>query len=121
LTLDGIKVVFDGANGAGYKVGPRTLSALVAEVIPIGCSPNGRNINDGCGSTHTELLQLTVPALRADVGVALDGDGDRVVMVDEFGKLVDGDQTAYKIRLWLLYQQSYHSSIMFVVSLQSTS
>jgi phosphoglucosamine mutase len=95
LTLDGIKVVFDGANGAGYKVGPRTLSALGAEVIPIGCSPNGRNINDGCGSTHTELLQLTVPALRADVGVALDGDGDRVVMVDEFGKLVDGDQMLY--------------------------
>ena len=95
LTLDGIKVVFDGANGAGYKVGPRTLSALGAEVIPIGCSPNGRNINDGCGSTHTELLQLTVPALRADVGVALDGDGDRVVMVDEFGNLVDGDQMLY--------------------------
>lgn len=94
-TLSGIKIVFDGANGAGYKVGPRTLSALGAEVIPIGCSPNGRNINDGCGSTHTELLQLTVPAVRASVGVALDGDGDRVVMVDEFGKLVDGDQMLY--------------------------
>lgn len=95
LTLDGIKVVFDGANGAGYKVGPRTLSALGAEVIPIGCSPNGRNINDGCGSTHTELLQLTVPAVRAHVGVALDGDGDRVVMVDEQGNVVDGDQMLY--------------------------
>lgn len=95
LTLDGIKVVFDGANGAGYKVGPRTLSALGAEVIPIGCSPNGRNINDGCGSTHTELLQLTVPAVRAHVGVALDGDGDRVVMVDELGGVVDGDQMLY--------------------------
>jgi phosphoglucosamine mutase len=95
LTLDGVKVVFDGANGAGYKVGPRTLSALGAEVIPIGCSPNGRNINDGCGSTHTELLQLTVPAVRADVGVALDGDGDRVVMVDEHGELIDGDQMLY--------------------------
>lgn len=95
LTLEGVKVVFDGANGAGYKVGPRTLTALGAEVIPIGCSPNGRNINDGCGSTHTELLQLTVPAVRADVGVALDGDGDRVVMVDEFGSIVDGDQMLY--------------------------
>lgn len=95
LTLSGIKIVFDGANGAGYKVGPRTLSDLGAEVIPIGCSPNGRNINDGCGSTHTELLQLTVPAVRASVGIALDGDGDRVVMVDEFGKLVDGDQMLY--------------------------
>jgi phosphoglucosamine mutase len=95
LTLEGLKVVFDGANGAGYKVGPRTLSHLGAEVIPIGCSPNGRNINDGCGSTHTELLQLTVPAVKADVGVALDGDGDRVVMSDENGALVDGDQMLY--------------------------
>jgi len=64
-------------------------------VIPIGCSPNGRNINDGCGSTSPELLQLTVPAVHADVGVALDGDGDRVVMVDEAGNLVDGDQLLY--------------------------
>jgi phosphoglucosamine mutase len=95
LTLEGLKIVFDGANGAGYKVGPRTLSHLGAEVIPIGCSPNGRNINDGCGSTHTELLQLTVPAVKADVGVALDGDGDRVVMADENGALVDGDQMLY--------------------------
>jgi phosphoglucosamine mutase len=95
LNLDGIKVVFDGANGAGYKVGPRTLGHLGADVIPIGCSPNGRNINDGCGTTHPELLQLTVPALHADVGVALDGDGDRVVMVDEAGNLIDGDQLLF--------------------------
>ena len=95
LNLDGIKVVFDGANGAGYKVGPRTLGHLGADVIPIGCSPNGRNINDGCGTTYPELLQLTVPALHADVGVALDGDGDRVVMVDEAGRLIDGDQLLY--------------------------
>jgi phosphoglucosamine mutase len=95
LNLDGIKVVFDGANGAGYKVGPRTLGHLGADVIPIGCSPNGRNINDGCGTTYPELMQLTVPALRADVGVALDGDGDRVVMVDENGHLIDGDQLLY--------------------------
>lgn len=95
LGLDGLKIVFDGANGAGYKVGPRTLSNLGAEVIPIGCSPNGRNINDGCGSTNPELLRLTVPALHADLGIALDGDGDRVVMVDEEGNLVDGDQLLY--------------------------
>lgn len=95
LNLDDVKVVFDGANGAGYKVGPRTLAELGAEVIPIGCSPNGRNINDGCGSTHPELLQLTVPAVRADAGIALDGDGDRVVMVDELGQTVDGDQLLY--------------------------
>jgi len=93
--LDGLKVVFDGANGAGYKVGPRMLANLGAEVIPIGCSPNGRNINDGCGSTHPDLLELTVPAVKADVGIALDGDGDRVLMVDEHGCLVDGDQLLY--------------------------
>jgi phosphoglucosamine mutase len=95
LTLDGLKIVFDGANGAGYKVGPRMLTDLGAEVIPIGCSPNGRNINDGCGSTHPDLLQTTVPAIGANVGIALDGDGDRVVMIDEDGQLIDGDQLLY--------------------------
>lgn len=93
--LEGLKIVFDGANGASYKVGPRTLSDLGAEVIPIGCSPNGRNINQGCGSTAPGLLQQTVPAVQADVGIALDGDGDRVVMVDEAGNLLDGDQLLY--------------------------
>ena len=97
LDLDGMKVVFDGANGAGYKVGPRTLNELRAEVITIGCSPNGRNINDNCGSTHPELLQKTVVAVEAAVGIALDGDGDRVVMVDERGEIVDGDQLLYVI------------------------
>lgn len=95
LDLDGVKVVFDGANGAGYKVGPRTLAALGADVIPIGCSPNGKNINQGCGSTHPELLQKTVVAVGAAVGIALDGDGDRVVMVDEKGDIIDGDQLLY--------------------------
>ena len=95
VTLEGLKVVFDGSNGAGYKVGPRTLANLDAEVVPIGCSPNGRNINDNCGSTKPDLLQLTVPAVGADVGVAIDGDGDRVVLVDEKGQLVDGDQILY--------------------------
>ncbi len=95
LNLNDVKVVFDGANGAGYKVGPRTLAELGAEVIPIGCSPNGRNINDGCGTTHTELLRLTVPAVRADIGIALDGDGDRVMMADENGQIIDGDQILY--------------------------
>ena len=97
VNLAGLKVVFDGANGAGYKVGPRILANLDADVIPIGCSPNGRNINDGCGSTNPSLLQSTVPAIGADVGVSLDGDGDRVVLVDESGKLVDGDQILYAL------------------------
>ena len=95
VSLEGLKIVFDGANGAGYKVGPRALANIGAEVIPIGCSPNGRNINDGCGSTSPGLLRLTVPAVRADAGIALDGDGDRLVMVDEHGTLIDGDQLLY--------------------------
>jgi phosphoglucosamine mutase len=95
MTLEGFKIVIDCANGAGYKVAPRVLADLGAEIVPIGCSPNGRNINDGCGSTAPELLQLTVPGVRAQVGLALDGDGDRVVMVDELGRSVDGDQLLY--------------------------
>ena len=95
MNLDGFKIVIDCANGAGYKVAPRVLADLGAEIVPIGCSPNGRNINDGCGSTAPELLQLTVPGVRAQVGMALDGDGDRVVMVDELGRSVDGDQLLY--------------------------
>ena len=95
MDLTGLKVVIDCANGAAYKVGPRILADLGAEVIPIGCSPNGRNINDGCGSTAPDLLQLTVPGVRANVGVALDGDGDRLVMVDHFGRILDGDQLLY--------------------------
>jgi phosphoglucosamine mutase len=95
MDLKGFKIVIDCANGAGYKVAPRVLADLGAEIVPIGCSPNGRNINDGCGSTAPELLQLTVPGVRAQVGIALDGDGDRVVMVDELGRSVDGDQLLY--------------------------
>ena len=95
MDLDGMKVVFDGANGAGYKVGPRTFNELGANVISIGCSPNGKNINKDCGSTHPELLQKTVVAAEAAVGIALDGDGDRVVMVDEAGNIVDGDQLLF--------------------------
>jgi phosphoglucosamine mutase len=95
VDLTGLKIVIDCANGAAYKVGPRVLADLGAEIVPIGCSPNGRNINDGCGSTAPELLQLTVPGVRANVGVALDGDGDRLVMVDHLGRIVDGDQLLY--------------------------
>ena len=95
MNLKGFKIVIDCANGAGYKVAPRVLADLGAEIVPIGCSPNGRNINDGCGSTSPELLQLTVPGVRAQVGLALDGDGDRVVMVDELGRCVDGDQMLF--------------------------
>jgi phosphoglucosamine mutase len=97
LTLEGLKIVVDCANGAGYKVAPRTLADLGAEIVPIGASPNGRNINAGCGSTSPELLQLTVPGVRAHLGIALDGDGDRVLLVDHLGRVVDGDQLLYII------------------------
>ncbi|HET9388722.1 MAG TPA: phosphoglucosamine mutase [Steroidobacteraceae bacterium] len=97
VDLSGLKIVVDCANGAAYKVGPRVLADLGAEIVPIGCSPNGRNINDGCGSMAPDLLQLTVPGVRAHVGLALDGDGDRLVMVDHLGRIVDGDQLLYVI------------------------
>jgi phosphoglucosamine mutase len=97
MTLDGMKIVVDCANGASYKVAPRTLADLGAEIVPIGCSPNGRNINDGCGSTAPQLLQLTVPGVRSQLGLAFDGDGDRVLMVDHLGRLVDGDQIIYAL------------------------
>jgi phosphoglucosamine mutase len=97
VDLSGLKIVVDCANGASYKVAPRILADLGAEIVPIGCSPNGRNINDGCGSTVPDLLQLTVPGVRANVGIALDGDGDRLVMVDHLGRIVDGDQLLYVI------------------------
>ena len=97
VDLAGLKIVVDCANGAAYKVAPRILADLGAEIVPIGCSPNGRNINDGCGSLAPDLLQLTVPGVRAHVGLALDGDGDRLVMVDHLGRIVDGDQILYVI------------------------
>ena len=97
MNLEGLKIVIDCANGAAYKVAPRVLADLGAEIIPIGCSPNGRNINLRCGSTAPELLQLTVAGVGADVGIALDGDGDRLVMVDHLGRLVDGDQLMYVV------------------------
>ena len=99
MDLAGLKIVIDCANGAAYKVAPRVLSDLGAEIIPIGCSPNGRNINLRCGSMAPELLQLTVAGVGADVGIALDGDGDRLVMVDHLGRLVDGDQLLYVVAL----------------------
>ncbi len=95
MGFEDFKIVVDASHGAAYKVAPRVMSDLGADVVPVGCSPNGRNINDNCGSTRPDLLKLTVTGVRAHVGMALDGDGDRVVMVDERGNLVDGDQLLY--------------------------
>ncbi|HEX3664681.1 MAG TPA: phosphoglucosamine mutase, partial [Rhizomicrobium sp.] len=92
LTLDGLRIVIDCANGAAYKVAPLILWELGAEVIEIGTEPNGVNINHECGSTFPEAMQRKVRERRADFGIALDGDADRVVMADEKGNLIDGDQ-----------------------------
>ena len=92
LTLEGLKIVVDCANGAAYKVAPEVLWELGADVVPIGVEPDGFNINEGCGSTFPETMCNQVVAHGADLGIALDGDADRVVIADERGALVNGDQ-----------------------------
>jgi len=92
LNLTGMRIVIDCANGASYKVAPAALYELGAEVIPIGIAPNGFNINQECGSTHPAAMQKAVKEYRADIGIALDGDADRLIICDEKGVVVDGDQ-----------------------------
>jgi len=101
LRLDGLKVVIDCANGAAYHVAPEALWELGAEVVPLGVKPDGLNINDQCGSTHPGLMQETVVASGAHIGLALDGDADRLIVADEKGQLVDGDQLMALIALGL--------------------
>jgi phosphoglucosamine mutase len=103
VDLTGLRIVIDCANGAAYKVAPVALWELGAEVVPIGVEPNGFNINDEVGSTHTVALQAKVKEVRADIGIALDGDADRVIIVDERGEVVDGDQ------LMAVIAQSWHA------------
>jgi len=102
LRLDGLRVVLDCANGAGYKVAPDALWELGADVVSIGVEPNGFNINKECGSTSVDALCRKVHEVRADIGIALDGDADRVIIVDEKGRIVDGDQ------LMAVVAQSWH-------------
>jgi phosphoglucosamine mutase len=92
IRLDGLKIVVDCANGAAYQVAPSAIWELGAEVVAVGVGPNGTNINDRCGSTHLDLVRETVVASGADIGIALDGDADRLIVVDETGETVDGDQ-----------------------------
>ncbi len=99
LNLAGMRIVVDCANGAAYNTTPDVLEELGAEVITLCADPDGFNINQGCGSTAPEALQEQVRALRADLGIALDGDADRVIMVDDRGELVDGDQLLYILAL----------------------
>ena len=95
--LNGLRVVLDCGHGATYHVAPGVFEELGADTIVIGADPNGMNINEGCGSTHTDMLVDKVREYRADVGIAFDGDGDRVIMVDNDGTLVDGDELLYVI------------------------
>ena len=91
LTLDGLKIAVDCANGAAYKVAPEVFYELGADVFPIGVKPDGENINDRCGSLYPEAVSKLVKEKKADIGIALDGDGDRIVLIDEKGMILDGD------------------------------
>ncbi len=104
MSLSGLRIVVDCANGAGYKVAPAALWEMGAEVIVINDEPNGLNINEDCGSTHPLGLARKVHEVRADIGIALDGDGDRVTIVDEAGAVIDGDQ------VMALIAESWHQS-----------
>lgn len=97
ITLNGLKIVVDCAHGASYHIGPNVLRELGAEVIEIGVEPNGLNINLNCGATHPEFLQQQVLEHKADLGIALDGDGDRTIMIDHLGHILDGDELLYII------------------------
>ena len=92
LTLEGVRVVIDCANGANYKVAPLALEELGAEVFRMGTQPDGLNINYQCGALHPEAMQARVREVRADIGLALDGDADRLIVADEKGRILDGDQ-----------------------------
>lgn len=100
VDFNGLKVVLDCANGAAYNIAPQVFEELGAEVIKLGVSPDGYNINQGCGSTDLSALQTAVIENQADIGIALDGDADRVLFVDASGEIVDGDQTLYLIAIF---------------------
>ncbi|MGP1959849.1 MAG: phosphoglucosamine mutase [Arsenophonus sp. NC-TX2-MAG3] len=110
--LNRLKIVLDCANGATYHIAPNVLTELGAEVIAIGCEPNGLNINQDCGATDVFLLQKRVVTEKADIGLAFDGDGDRVIMVDHHGNKIDGDQILYIIARDALRQGQLHGGVV---------
>ena len=110
--LKNMKVVVDCSHGAAYKIAPRVLSSLGADVIPIGCSPNGYNINLNCGSTDIDTIAKTVPALSADLGIALDGDADRVILIDPNGNIIEGDQILYILAKNAINSNKFNSKIV---------
>lgn len=114
LTLDGLKIAVDCANGAAYKIAPLVFEELGAEVIPLGIKPNGTNINENCGALHPEGLQQAVRAHRAHLGIALDGDADRLVVVDERGELIHGDELLALLAIHLLEKGELAKSALVV-------
>lgn len=112
LSLKGIKIVIDCANGATYHVAPDVFRELGAEVIELSVDPDGLNINDSCGATQPSILQRIVVAEEADLGIALDGDGDRLIMVDQYGEVVDGDEILYIIANHLISEGRMHSGLV---------
>jgi phosphoglucosamine mutase len=115
MTLKGMRLVVDCAHGATYHVAPRVFQELGAEVITIGAEPDGLNINEGFGSTKPQALRAAVLENKADVGIALDGDGDRLIMVDANGELVDGDQILYIIATSRLHDETLNSTVVGTV------
>ena len=115
MNFKGMRLVIDCAHGATYHVAPSVFAELGAEVITIGAEPDGLNINEGFGSTKPQALQAAVLANQADVGIALDGDGDRLIMVDANGELVDGDQILYIIAVSRLHEGTLNSTVVGTV------
>ena len=119
LPLKGFKIVVDASNGAAYKIAPQVLLDLGADVIPIACSPNGKNINLDCGSTHPETLRKTVGATESNLGIALDGDADRILIVDEEGRILDGDQILYILAKANISNKSFNHKVVGTITTNS--
>lgn len=119
LPLKGFKIVVDASNGAAYKIAPQVLLDLGADVIPIACSPNGKNINLDCGSTHPETLRKTVLATESNLGIALDGDADRILIVDEEGRILDGDQILYILAKSNISNKSFNHKVVGTITTNS--
>ena len=119
LPLKGFKIVVDASNGAAYKIAPQILLDLGADVIPIACSPNGKNINLDCGSTHPETLRKTVVATDSNLGIALDGDADRILIVDEKGNILDGDQILYILAKANISNKSFNHKVVGTITTNS--
>ena len=117
--LEGLKIVVDASNGAAYKIAPQILLDLGAEVIPIACSPNGYNINKNCGSTFPETIKNTVKATNSDLGIALDGDADRILIIDEQGEILDGDQILFILTIANIDNPSFNSKVVGTVMTNS--